>query len=55
MDEKISDVERSDLEDAEAICRRFLSWDLKEDEDLREGYVKTKLGGVLGRIDVDMS
>ncbi|KAF8890007.1 muts domain V-domain-containing protein [Gymnopilus junonius] len=55
LDEKMSDVERSDLEDAEAVCRRFLAWNLKEVEVLREGYVKTKLGEILRSMDIDAS
>ncbi|KAF8957258.1 hypothetical protein BDZ97DRAFT_2079293 [Flammula alnicola] len=50
LDEGMTDVERSDLEDAEAVCRRFLAWDLKADEeDICEGQVKVKLAAVLGR------
>lgn len=46
----MTESERLDLENAEAVCRRFLSWDLKADEDdINEGQVKTKLRGVLGR------
>jgi DNA mismatch repair protein MSH5 len=52
----MSESERLDLEDAEAVCRRFLSWDLKTDEDdICEGQVKIKLRGVLGRDHVDES
>ncbi|TFK40842.1 DNA mismatch repair protein MutS [Crucibulum laeve] len=28
LDEEMADEERTDLEDAEGVCRRFLSWDL---------------------------
>jgi DNA mismatch repair protein MSH5 len=46
----MTESERLDLENAEAVCRRFLSWDLKADEDdINEGQVKKKLRGVLGR------
>lgn len=46
----MTESERLDLENAEAVCRRFLSWDLKADkDDINEGQVKIKLGGVLGR------
>jgi DNA mismatch repair protein MSH5 len=46
----MTERERLDLENAEAVCRRFLSWDLNADEvDINEGQVKIKLGGVLGR------
>lgn len=46
----MSDDERADLEDAEAVCRRFLEWDLKSEKDYDEKQVKTKLGKVLGRV-----
>jgi len=50
LDEGMSESERLDLEDAEAVCRRFLAWDLKADEDdICEGQVKIKLDDVLGR------
>jgi len=46
----MTESERLDLENAEAVCRRFLSWDLKADEDdINEGQVKIKLGDVLGK------
>lgn len=42
--------EKEDLEAAEMVCRRFLAWDLKADENrINEGDVKTKLAVVLGR------
>jgi DNA mismatch repair protein MSH5 len=54
LDEGMTETERIDLEDAEAICRRFLAWDLKaEEEDICEGEVKRKLGVILGRTNVD--
>ncbi|KIM43410.1 hypothetical protein M413DRAFT_436269 [Hebeloma cylindrosporum] len=50
LDEGMTESERLDLEDAESVCRRFLSWDLKADEDdIKEGQVKIKLRDVLGR------
>ena len=53
LDEGMSESERLDLEDAEAVCRRFLAWDLKANEDdICEGQVKIKLEGVLGRDSV---
>ncbi|KAF5315435.1 hypothetical protein D9619_007366 [Psilocybe cf. subviscida] len=50
LDEGMTDGETADLADAEAVCRRFLSWDLKQDEeeDLTSGQVKSKLAAVLG-------
>ena len=57
LDEKMTDADRSDLEDAEAVCRRFLAWNLKGDDDPSKGYVKMKLGQVLGRqnsVDYDV-
>ena len=54
LDEGMTDSERSDLQDAEAICRRFLQWDLAESEaDLCEGETKRRLGIVLGRMAVE--
>ncbi|KAF8194135.1 hypothetical protein BJ912DRAFT_924219 [Pholiota molesta] len=54
LDEGMTETERVDLEDAEAICRRFLAWDLKaEEEDICEGEVKRKLGVILGRTNDD--
>lgn len=42
--------ERQDLEDAEAVCRRFLAWDLQaEAETVEDGGVKRKLAIVLGK------
>jgi len=46
----MSDAERAELEEAEAVCRRFLAWDLKA-EELVVGQVKKKLGKVLGKVD----
>lgn len=50
LDEGMTDGEKADLADAETVCRRFLSWDLKQDEedDLTSGQVKSKLAAVLG-------
>ena len=48
----MTEEERLDLEDAEAVCRRFLTWDLDDEQGLGEG-VKTKLAEVLGRNFVD--
>lgn len=52
LDEEMTEEERLDLEDAEAVCRRFLTWDLDDEQGLGEG-VKTKLAEVLGRNFVD--
>ena len=49
LDEEMTDKERLDLEDAEAICRRLLSWDLEDSQGLGEAGVKAKLAEVLGR------
>lgn len=46
LDEDMTDKERADLEDAEAVCRRFLAWDLDADENEN---VKEKLKSCLGR------
>lgn len=49
LDEGMSEVERLELKEAEAICRRFLEWDLKEEAKTEDDRVKVKLGRVLGR------
>ncbi|KAJ7069760.1 DNA mismatch repair protein MutS [Mycena amicta] len=48
LDEEMTEEERSDLEEAEAVCRRFLEWDLDGDGG---GNVKCRLAAVLGRKD----
>ncbi|KAJ3865547.1 muts domain V-domain-containing protein [Lentinula novae-zelandiae] len=45
LDERMSEKEVLELEEAEAICRRFLGWNLTENNV----GVKEKLGEVLGR------
>lgn len=45
LDEEMTEEERKDLKDAEAVCRRFLTWDL-ENED---GSIKRRLAEILGR------
>ena len=48
----MTEAECAELEDAEAICRRFLAWDLeKAEEDICEGEAKEKLGEILGRVE----
>ncbi|KAK7048433.1 muts 5 [Favolaschia claudopus] len=47
LDEEMTDQEREDLADAEAVCRRFLHWNLQEEE----GSVKARLAEILGRND----
>jgi DNA mismatch repair protein MSH5 len=42
----MTDKERADLEDAEAVCRRFLAWDLDVDQ---EENVRERLKTCLGR------
>ncbi|KAK2465358.1 hypothetical protein APHAL10511_002712 [Amanita phalloides] len=49
LDEEMTEEERLDLEGAEAICRRFLTWDLDDNQGLGEGGVKAKLSEILGR------
>lgn len=52
LDEGMTERERLDLEDAEAVCRRFLAWDL--DAVDQGADVKAKLARCLGRdINVD--
>ncbi|KAF9267356.1 hypothetical protein L218DRAFT_970816 [Marasmius fiardii PR-910] len=48
LDEEMTENERLDLENAEAICRRFLAWNIQEDDG---DDVKAKLGTVLGRME----
>ncbi|GLB38388.1 putative ATPase domain of DNA mismatch repair MUTS family protein [Lyophyllum shimeji] len=48
LDEKMTEKERLDLEDAEAVCRRFLAWDLDAEE--QEADAKTMLAKSLGRV-----
>ncbi|KAF8627457.1 hypothetical protein AX17_006270 [Amanita inopinata Kibby_2008] len=49
LDEGMTEKEQLDLEDAEDVCRRFLSWDLEDNRVLVKGGVKVKLAEVLGR------
>jgi len=43
----MTEKERLDLEDAEAVCRRFLAWDLDAPEQAADA--KTMLAQSLGR------
>lgn len=43
----MTDEEKADLEDAEAVCRRFLQWKLDQVEECED--VKARLAQVLGR------
>jgi DNA mismatch repair protein MSH5 len=45
LDEEMTGQERKELEEAEAICRRFLMWNLESEEC----NVRQKLAEVLGR------
>ncbi|KIK07942.1 hypothetical protein K443DRAFT_128726 [Laccaria amethystina LaAM-08-1] len=48
LDEEMTVEERAELEDAEAVCRRFLEWNLSPEEN--EGVdVNARLAFVLGR------
>ncbi|KAG6868979.1 hypothetical protein C0993_006501 [Termitomyces sp. T159_Od127] len=47
LDESMTEEERLDLQDAEAICRRFLTWDLDSPE--QEADAKSMLARCLGR------
>jgi len=51
LDEEMTDKEREDLADAEAVCRRFLQWNLEGDGG---GNVKGRLAEVLGRKDEEV-
>ncbi|KAG6890840.1 hypothetical protein C0995_003273 [Termitomyces sp. Mi166 len=55
LDEGMTEEERLDLQDAEAVCRRFLTWDLDSPE--QEADAKTMLAQCIGRKqgdDMDM-
>ncbi|KAK0221916.1 DNA mismatch repair protein MutS [Armillaria fumosa] len=47
LDEEMTEEERKDLEDAEAVCRKFLAWDLENEH----GNVKRQLSEILGSTD----
>lgn len=47
LDEEMTEQERLDLEDAEAVCRHFLAWDLDAVDG--DANVKAKLAVCLGR------
>lgn len=47
----MTDEERDDLDDAEAVCRRFLQWKLDKVEEGED--VKGMLAQVLGRNTVE--
>ncbi|KAG6907883.1 hypothetical protein DXG01_007047 [Tephrocybe rancida] len=47
LDEGMTEEERLDLQDAEAVCRRFLAWDL--DAPDQDADAKTMLARCLGR------
>lgn len=48
MDEQMSDEERGQLLECEAICRRFLEWNLADAVERDEmGSVRTILAGVV--------
>lgn len=49
LDEDMTEAERADLEEAEAVCRRFLAWDFTERDPARKGSVKERLAEVLGK------
>lgn len=50
LDEDMTEEEKTELEEGEAVCRRFLEWDLKADDD----DVKRRLHAILGHeYDVD--
>jgi DNA mismatch repair protein MSH5 len=50
----MTEEERNDLEESEAICRRFLSWDIDADSEENDTVldVKRKLMEILGREDM---
>ncbi|EFI27156.1 DNA mismatch repair protein Msh5 [Coprinopsis cinerea okayama7 len=48
LDEEITEKEKEDLLDAEAVCKRFLEWDLDDHEGVD---VKARLRWVLGMVE----
>ncbi|KAF5369357.1 hypothetical protein D9758_002767 [Tetrapyrgos nigripes] len=51
LDEAMSEKEVRDLQDAEAVCRRFLAWNLQDENEQHD--VKRRLGDVLGKTHHD--
>lgn len=51
LDEGMTKGEREDLAEAEAICRRFLQWDLHQHQD--GVSVKGRLRSILGRLEAE--
>jgi DNA mismatch repair protein MSH5 len=51
LDENMTEEDIRDLEDAEAVFRRFLAWDIEGDRkpEMDSASVKEKLAIVLGR------
>ncbi|KAH7919581.1 hypothetical protein BV22DRAFT_1108014 [Leucogyrophana mollusca] len=49
LEEDMTADEEHDLEEAEAVCRRFLPWDLQSEEATQQTDVKGILARVLGR------
>ncbi|VDC00678.1 unnamed protein product [Peniophora sp. CBMAI 1063] len=54
LDESLTEREVQDMEDAEAICRRFLEWDLTVEQADTVDEVKQMLFKVLGRQIVEV-
>jgi DNA mismatch repair protein MSH5 len=50
LDEAMSEKEVHDLQDAEAVCRKFLAWDLQDEKE--QHNVKMRLANILGKTDV---
>jgi DNA mismatch repair protein MSH5 len=51
LDEEMSEEEKKDLQDTEAICRRFLAWNFQDSQDGVD--MNVRLAEVLGRITMD--
>jgi DNA mismatch repair protein MSH5 len=48
LDERLTEEEIRDLEEAETVCRKFLTWDFQNEED-NDTDVRAKLREVLGK------
>lgn len=54
LEERMSEEELLDLQEAEKVARRFLEWDLTSEEAAHQTGVKARLAQILGR-EVDQS
>ena len=49
LDEELAEPEKQELIEAEQICRKFMAWNMDEDDECSTAGVKKKLAEVLGR------